>query len=793
MELEIRNNALDISSNIWINANAGSGKTKILVDRFVKLIISECDVAKIICITYTKVATNEMRDRVYEILGKMHDMDDASLLDFLKKNYFYETCNVLSLRQKIEEILNDPNCLRISTIHSLCLDIIKSDILYQNYNIIDEKSDIYTSIKNNTVDKILDECEKNADLLDSIKLITDEMGMMSFDKVINDVIKNINHLNTTIYDKSLYITWLMKSIDIEEIIPIKDITIKFINDLNLFNLDHISKVLLSGGKKANESGENINAWINSADKIRDIDLIIDAILTKTDRKSKEFDKKTQSIISQDIIELSAITQAFIETRKRHKIMSYTSALISISSHINQVYKSEKEKNLIMDFNDILYKIIDIFSTSISDFEYKITKSIDHILIDEAQDMSHLTWLVCNNLIMNMMDFDKKTFFVVGDHKQSIFSFQGANPQLFKDKMLDYQNILDKKGKKMHIINLTHSYRSRQEILDFVDNSLSSQINGYMTHKSNIGDGGVVEKYDSTKDKISDDIFKIVKNLTEKYQHKDIMILFKDRAFGDSLFSKISLYLKANDIPVSISRQVKISEHLCIKDFMSLFRFCYYPEDDLNLFKLLSSPFFRINIQELINLKIANTDKNLFNTIEKSRPDLFDKLIQYKNICEENFHLLLGNISQDKEILDSFYSEFGEDFNMAFDKIIEKALNFPSPRMLYNALLESNETILQSSDKDGVIFETMHSSKGREAKVVIMIDFDITKTKNRDNILMNNPKNDIMFFIPKVDDLCNYTKYLSEENKKLQIEENIRLKYVAMTRAKDELHIFNLCD
>ncbi len=88
---------------------------------------------------------------------------------------------------------------------------------------------------------------------------------------------------------------------------------------------------------------------------------------------------------------------------------------------------------------------------------------------------------------------------------------------------------------------------------------------------------------------------------------------------------------------------------------------------------------------------------------------------------------------------------------------------------------------------------MHSSKGREAKVVIMIDFDITKVKNRDNILMNNPKNDIMFFIPKADDLCNYTKYLSEENKKLQIEENIRLKYVAMTRAKDELHIFNLYD
>jgi superfamily I DNA/RNA helicase len=233
MELEIRNNALDISSNIWINANAGSGKTKILVDRFVKLIISECDVAKIICITYTKVATNEMRDRVYEILGKMHDMDDASLLDFLKKSYFHETCNVLSLRQKIEEILNDPNCLRISTIHSLCLDIIKSDILYQNYNIIDEKSDIYTSIKSNIVDKILDECEKNADLLDSIKLITDEMGMMSFDKVINDIIKNINHLNTTIYDKNLYITWLMELIGIEEIIPIKDIIDKLITKKKL--------------------------------------------------------------------------------------------------------------------------------------------------------------------------------------------------------------------------------------------------------------------------------------------------------------------------------------------------------------------------------------------------------------------------------------------------------------------------------------------------------------------------------------------------------------------------------
>jgi ATP-dependent helicase/nuclease subunit A len=793
MELEIKNKALDISSNIWINANAGSGKTKILVDRFVKLIISGCDVAKIICITYTKAATNEMRNRVYEMLDKINNMDDDSLIEFLKTDYLHEANNLVNLRQKIEFILNDPNCLRISTIHSLCLDIIKYDNLYENYNIIDEKSDIYRSIKHKVVDKVLDECEKDHDLLKSINLITDEIGVMSFDRVINDIIKNINHLNTTIHDKNFYISGLMKLIDIKEIYTIKDITINFIKELNLFNLNHISSVLLSGGKKANESGENINKWINSNDKIRDINLIIDAILTKTDKKTKALDKETIALIGNDTSELSAIIQAFIETRKRHKIMSYTQALISISSYINHVYQLEKEKNFIMDFNDILYKTIAIFSESISDAEYRVMQSIDHILIDEAQDMSHLTWLVCNNIIINMIDFENKTFFVVGDHKQSIFSFQGANPQLFKDKMSEYKNILDIKNKKMHIINLTHSYRSKQEILNFVDNNLSSQISGYMNHQSNIGDGGIVKKYESTKNKISDDILQIVKDLSGKYDYKDIMILFKDRAFGDSLFGKISLYLKENGIPVSISRHIKISEHLCIKDFMSLFRFSYYPEDDLNLFKLLSSPLFRVEIGELMNLRITNIDTPLFNTIEKLKPDLFDKLIQYKNMCDENFHFFLQNISQNKQILDSFYSEFGEDFNTAFEKIAEKAINFPSPRMMYNALLESDETITQPSDKDGVIFETMHSSKGREAKVVVMIDFDVTKLRNGGNILMNNPKNDAMFFIPKTEDLCVLTKHISDENKKLQIQENIRIKYVAMTRAKDELHIFNLCD
>ena len=431
----------------------------------------------------------------------------------------------------------------------------------------------------------------------------------------------------------------------------------------------------------------------------------------------------------------------------------------IAVKIYYEYEKILKRNNTLDFDDILKKPVELFNSNKEVLE-KYQDKFKYILIDEYQDTNEVQYKLVKLLSKKYLNL-----FVVGDPSQSIYAFRGAN----------YQNILnfEKDFKGCTVIKLPQNYRSTQTILDAANEVIShNKQRKDLDLFSDLGQG-VKIKYirtfnDSMENKrVVDEIQKLYE---EGYNRKDMAIFYRTNAQSRSIEDAL---VKAN-IPYKVFGSFYFYKRKEIKDLLAYLKLIANPSDDVSLERVINEPKRKIG------------DKTIENLREKARSlniSMFEAIDSGKELEFKNLILNLIEISKDTSItglidktleLSKMKETYENDKSLESDIRLENLMEFRSVSETYEKetgnvnlsdfLMEVSlvsDAAEYSLDSDAVTLMTVHSAKGLEFKVVFIIGLE--------------------------ENIMPISKALYDDE---ELEEERRLMYVAITRAKEKLYLLN---
>ena len=453
-------------------------------------------------------------------------------------------------------------------------------------------------------------------------------------------------------------------------------------------------------------------------------------------------------------------------------------------------------------------------------------SLSHILVDEDQATSPLQWDILRSLSGDFFADGDTTqmphsMFVVGDTKQSIYGFQGADPAAFATSRDMISQQITNNLRTIREVPLVQSFRSTAPVLYAVDKFFADQtvidISGFNNnpHKCfRINDMGLVElhklvsKKESGTDK-SDYIKKIaqlIKSIVDsgKYTAGDIMVLVQQR---NQFVAPLVSELKKLDIPVAGSDRIVLPDFPMIRDLLNLVRWCLNQADDYSLCCVLKSPIFGLKEQDIFNLcknkndinqSRVRDDKNavlttVFEVLETLYPDIYSYLLDVKNKSEYMApYSVFSYVLNNNNIKHNFISALGNQVIDPMEEFMTICLSYErtQPGTLYHFIkwfITGGSEVTRDMDaSSGVRIVTVHGSKGLESSVVFLID-TIHMPKSDKIVPISSGNMPVWLWVPRGEGSQAYAD-VSEKQSNVQMAEYYRLLYVAMTRAKDELYI-----
>ncbi|WP_218460193.1 UvrD-helicase domain-containing protein [Rickettsia sp. TH2014] len=790
---DLQQQASDPNYSVWVSASAGTGKTKILTDRFLRLLITGVEPANILCLTFTNAASIEMQARINSKLKHL-SLCDAEKLD----NELFLMSGNKPLPQEIEnaktlydKILNSNESLNIYTIHAFCQKILKTFPLEAGitpeFKILEETKlqDIFLNIRN----EIYLSDEHN----DLIKILLNRFHEITLQDIFTEIIEQ---------------------------------KIKF---KKLFINKQIPKEIYN---KRLALGELNNIYDKVKNLFAEYDLEIEPkeiFFTKDGKKRKSFLSKVLiRKFPKLLLELEKITSEIYrldELRRIEELEYYTNLLTKLAHIILKKYDFYKEENNLLDYDDLIYYTEKLLNNKTTHewLLHKLESEINHILVDEAQDTSPQQWNIITTLIteFNAANKPNNSTFIVGDDKQSIFSFQGADLHNFSLVNEQLKTNLTNANKKFKNVTLECSYRSCAEILQFTHNVLKNiksnypslflsdnpLISSFRIHQGLVTIWPLVtsekqeelfwalpEDYKNSKSATDLLIEKIINFIQEQIKskeilpstasrisEKDFMILVRKRdEFSNNLIKELS---KAK-LKVEISDRINLKENLTIMDLISVAKFVLLSDDDLNLAGLLKSPIIGMNEKQLYELLVNKTNSSLWDNLSACE-EIYAKLNSlieiYKISTVENFFDLVVNNLNLREIYDDDMINELLTLSKNYTNDIDNSLQG------FIAWFENNDIYIkrdmEHSDKIRVM--TVHGSKGLEAPIVILCDSTTVPVSSNKFIWDDKEE---MFFSANAADTPAFLQDLKEAEKLKDLQEYMRLLYVAMTRVKDRLII-----
>ncbi|BET28781.1 hypothetical protein wCauATS_09830 [Wolbachia pipientis] len=563
-------------------------------------------------------------------------------------------------------------------------------------------------------------------------------------------------------------------------------------------------------------------------------------LAKVFLKSESHEKKSiSSIATKSILEKFKDAEQIIESVQNvvfthirdmnsYQIFKRTSSLLGIFKVYVDLYSSEKSKNALLDYNDI----IGLATNLLSNPNYKdwilfnLDQKIDHILVDEAQDNSISQWKIITNLCDEFFagNDEKRTLFVVGDVKQSIYRFQGANPHLF-NYMQQYFHTKTG-GRDWISCQLEKSFRSTPEVLMLVDrifNNFRAEISfndneiKHVPHREN--DQGYIEIWPALprrKEKeqralqipltckegytiadrlLAQTIANRIHNwlnegriLVAKDRHiepRDIMILVRQR---NVLVDYIISELKKANVPVVGRDYFRIMDYIAVQDLIALAEFLLLQANDLALANALKSPLFNFTEDDLFNIAYDRKEHSLWERIQDYSVVIYSELNYLINLSriESPLALFTHILRTGKK---KFAARLGLECFEVLDEFMNLVLQFENPSLqaFVQWIKENNPEIKNDmqSERNAVRIMTIHKSKGLQAPIVFLVDTN-TVPRSNESIIFDGME--VPFWCGKNNNA--YCDQVKREKKLEDYNEYLRLLYVALTRAEDELYILS---
>ncbi len=846
--------AANPARSVWVVANAGSGKTHVLTTRIVRLLLAGARPGAILCLTFTKAAAAEMHARLSGLLANWATADDKRLDEELNKRLGQSPSEETkrAARTLFARVIDAPGALRIQTIHAFCESLLKrfpvEARVPPHFAVADEgvAAELMAQARN----QLLADAMHDTPLREALAVAVGRADERMFAEAIDYLLAGRRRLRSAIGPTGegleAAIAELWREFGVAPGDSPQLAVRRCFESVDRAGFAVAIAALAVGGKTDIARAGRLKTALAAPTAPEFYALWRRAFLTAEGTPNKSLATKAVQASSPASLALLQEEQARIvdldASLNAIAAASSSAALLRLGQALLQRYDRLKQARALLDYDDLILRAVALLQGAALWVLYKLDGGIDHLLVDEAQDTAPEQWQAVAALVDEFFSGDgaretrpQRSVFVVGDEKQSIFSFQGADLAAFERMR---STLAAKAREAWHEVPLEVSFRSSQLVLDLVDRTFAEPdlaagvVSGGKTvaHRAaRLGAAGHVELWppllpDQAADPVAWDapldyvsiehpsvklatrIARTVKGwigteylpaLGRTVRAGDVLVLVRRR---NRFFDACVRAFKDSGVPVAGADRMQLLDQIAIMDLLALARFCLLPGDDLALAELLKSPLYSFDDDDLFKLAHLREGRlwQALRTRAAENPkwqtaadEISELLARADYVPPYEFYAdLLHARSGRKRML----ARLGPDAADPIDEFLAKCLSFErlsAPSLQgFVQWFQSGATDIKrdmEQGRDEVRVMTVHGAKGLEAEIVFLPDTCAVPTI-KDRVLWRSTGTSLPLWPPSGAKGLGPIETARSAANEAAMAEYRRLLYVAMTRTRDRLYV-----
>lgn len=849
--------ASDPKSSAWVSANAGSGKTTVLVWRVIRLLLDGVPPGRILCLTYTKAAAAHMANKVLETLSGWVRLDDEALDAAIATIApgSASPARRARARKLFAAALETPGGLKVQTIHAFCDRVLHMFPVEAGapagFEVLDDLGE-RDMIENARLQVLLNAGRDPSSALGkALVYCIENAGDETIEKVISEAVRARRVAQTT-EAGALAVTLGLEARETRESV-----------EREIFDGPHlprsewaaVSAALIALGGVAKRIGDRLQRAIDCEPSEAAASYLATFFKADGDLCSEENFGSKSAREKHPALFAKLVAESGRAEDLRNKLFAINEyerslALFTIANAVIARYEEAKQRRGVLDFADLVTRTVELLEREESAWvHFKLDGGIDHILVDEAQDTSPEQWRIIAKLAEEFFagkgaSERPRTIFAVGDEKQSIFSFQGADPARFAQMRNHFAGKIRAASQTLNEPSLRKSYRSAVNILGAVDKiferdttreGLSHDTQGPIHEAVRMKAPGLVEIWPAVEAQSGPDeddgwdkpldrpretsapmqLANRIAKAAYQWIHGGLMISDRRNAekprpveAGDIiilvqrrgvLFDAILRALKRENVPVAGADRLMLAENIAVMDLVALGDALLLAEDELALACVLKSPLFGFDDEDLFSLCHGRRGTLMQSLQESAEPKYAEAarlLGRWRELAMrlrpfDFYSRVLGRDGGRRKLT----ARLGPEAADALDEFLAAALSYestetPSLHGFLSLLRRADSEIKRDFEAEGssVRVMTVHGVKGLEAPVIVLAETTTLPPVQTEPLLVAVGASESAPFVWRKGRKESSRAVLDARNAahKLRLQEYRRLLYVALTRAEDML-------
>ncbi|GAB0114378.1 double-strand break repair helicase AddA [Acidisoma sp. C75] len=856
--------AADPALSTFVAASAGSGKTKLLTDRLLRLMLAGVDPGRILCLTYTRNGAAEMALRLQDRLGRWVSLPDGALDAALEElGVTPSAAHRARARALFAIVLDLPGGMRIETIHAFCQSLLRRFPLEAGLSPhfrLEEDRDAALGLRE-AVERVLARVEDGTPLHQAVELLASEVSAATLDQMLARADQAREKSEALLARPPEWLEARLRQL----LGATRDAAVLWQEATAGMDAprlrDALGLCMREGSKTVAERAVSLLDWLAAPEETRPArwPAWTAGFFTKEEEpraRAKLVNAKLDAahpdlwpVLEAEQQRIAALNEGFAAAR----LAALAIAFLRICLPVLHQQAGRRQAEGLMDYGSLILRSNDLLRDPGAAWVlFKLDHGLDHLLLDEVQDTAPSQWTIAGSLTAEFFaglgardaaGTSTRTVFAVGDRKQSIFGFQGADLRSFDDWRARLRAQVQAAGLGWHDGALDVSFRSATPVLQLVDAVFADpeaargvvEPGGLpLAHLSaRPEDAGAVELWPlipreetpepeawtipqanlgqvSAPARLARQLALWIARLTDDttllesqgrpVSAGDILILLQRRA---PLAPMLVRELKAAGVAVAGLDRLALTEQPAVQDLMALADSLLLPEDDLSFACWLTSPLGNLSDASLMALAAGRAERHLVESLRRRAAERADwsaawgffAALQAKVDFTPPYALLsqaLGPLGGRARL----FARLGPEAAEPVDELLQAALTHaashpPSLQSFLHWLRQSSAEAKREPEAagDAVRIMTVHASKGLQAPIVILADAARPPGGDREPLLWLRDGEsgiEIPIPLPAKADQCAASETVQAQLRAERQEEHHRLLYVALTRAEDRL-------
>jgi ATP-dependent helicase/nuclease subunit A len=847
----------------WVSASAGTGKTKVLTDRLLGLMLEGSDPARVLCLTFTRAAAAEMANRLNERLAAWATLPEEAFVAELLELTGHEPDDVMTgqARQLFARVLDSPGGVKIATIHAFCQALLRRFPLEADvspeFAVLDERGAREALL--DAAERVIvaaREGKRGGGLAEALAVVAGHVAEERFGMLMSALAGERGRLRAALdggyaalRDRLCTALSLAGEASPEGVIA----AFCAAGAGDEAGLRAAATALAAGSPTDRERGEIISEWCAAPEQRHQmLEPYTGVYLTDEGETRKTLiTRGAAAVAACDACVVLSVeaerVKEFREAQAAAVLVEATCALTRLGEALIAAYDERKRTQGVLDYEDLVTKALDLLRRpGVAPWVlFKLDGGLDHILIDEAQDTNPDQWEIVAALAEEFFAGEgaadrTRTIFAVGDAKQSIYSFQRADPHAFLRMRRHFETRIAAAGQEWHAVPLEISYRSTEPVLRAIDAIFRREeahegvaLDGSEIRHlaSRVGQAGLVELWppvapqpDETPDpmalpvtrsrfaeprtRLADAVAATVRSWLDRgevleargrsIRPGDIMVLVRRR---NEFVGELLRALKQRDVPVAGADRLILTEQLAVQDLVALGRFLLFPDDDLTLAAVLKGPLFALDEETLFDLAYARGRERLWDRLRgrastngalRRASERLSALLARADFVPpyELYAEILGAEGGRRALLERLGPEAEdpvEEF-LALTLAYERE-HAPSLQGFLRWLVAGDTEVKRdfgARPRDEVRILTVHGAKGLEAPIVFLPD--TMQLPKPPETLLWTEREALPLWRPRAEFTVPIYTAEREAVRRRELQEYRRLLYVGLSRAQDRLYV-----